>query len=100
MKKILALLMLALTCTTAQAVDIDLNCSQLAQQVSEQLSNESLLTNARLNAKRAQVIVQDLCAGVQTSAQQQHEEDKRKALKEWIFQPVEETPGHKRLKRK
>jgi hypothetical protein len=92
-------LLLLIVCPAAQAAAIDLQCEDLAKQLIERLSAEGLLTASTGDARqRAHAIGLDLCRGAQASAEQQHEQDKQKALDNWWFDSTGDKPGNERLK--
>jgi hypothetical protein len=99
MKSILPGGLLLVVGATAQAAAIDLRCEDLAKQLIERLSAEGLLTSSKGDAQqRAQAIGMELCTGAQASAEQQHEQDKQNALKNWWFEAPGDKPGNERLK--
>ena len=99
MKSILSGGLLLVVCTTVQAGAIDLQCEDVAKQLIERLSAEGLLNSAREGAQqRAHAIGMELCTGAQASAEQQHEQDKQNALKNWWFEAPGDKPGNERLK--
>ncbi len=81
----------------ANSADIDLQCEQLADTLIQRFHREGLLRNGGESAMRAQAIAQDVCAGAEAQAQQQHEEDKKEALSNWLFESTGGKPGNKRL---
>jgi hypothetical protein len=92
-------LLLLVACSTAQAAAIDLQCEQLAGQLIERLDAEGLLSSSAGDARqRAHAIGMELCNGAQASAEQQHEQDKQKALDNWWFEAPADKPGNERLK--
>ena len=48
--------------------------------------------------QRARAIGLELCTGAQTTAEQQHEQDKQKALDNWFMEATGDKPGNTRLK--
>jgi hypothetical protein len=99
MKSILPAALLLVVCPAVQAAAIDLQCEQLATQLIERLDAEGLLSSSKGDAQqRARAIGMDLCAGAQASAEQQHEQDKQKALDNWWLESTGGKPGNERLK--
>lgn len=94
----LSFLLLACACSPASAADIDLGCEDLANRMIERLDKEGLLDDSAEGNQRAREISLELCAGAEDTAQQQHEEDKQNALKNWFTQPTGGKPGNERLK--
>lgn len=89
---------LALNSVSVAAETIDLQCEALAVKMVERLAADGLLTGADNARQRATDISLELCAGVEQTAQIQHEEDKQNALKNWLFNNTGGKPGNKRLK--
>lgn len=79
------------------ADEINLECEQLAHTLIERFSGEGLLATGTDSTMRAQSIAQDVCAGTQAQAQQQHEAGKKEALSNWLFESTGGKPGNKRL---
>jgi hypothetical protein len=93
-----SLLLLAAS-MTAQAAAIDLKCEELARQLMERFSAEGLLNSSAGDAQqRARAIGLELCTGAQDAAEQQHEQDKQKALDNWWLEAPGDKPGNERLK--
>ncbi len=81
----------------AYGADIDLQCEQLSNTLIERFHREGLLPANGEGALRAQEIAQDVCAGAEAQAQQQHEEGKKEALSNWLFESTGGKSGNKRL---
>jgi len=95
----LAFLSLTCACALANAGTIDLSCEDLANQMIGRLANEGLLDQSAGGDQRARKIGLELCTDAEEIAQQQHEEDKQEAMKNWLTQPTGGKPGNTRLKR-
>jgi hypothetical protein len=92
------LLLLAM-CPPVHAGAIDLQCEELAKQMIERFTAEGLLaTSAGDVQQRARAIGLELCTGAQATAEEQHEQDKQKALDNWFMEAPGDKPGNKRLK--
>jgi hypothetical protein len=92
-------LLLLAVCTPLHAAAIDLQCKELAQQLIERLDAEGLLSSSSGDAQqRARAIGLELCTGAQATAEQQHEQDKQKALDNWWLEAPGDKPGNERLK--
>jgi hypothetical protein len=92
-------LLLLAACTPAHAAAIDLQCGELAKQMIERFTEEGLLASSAGDVQqRARAIGLELCTGAQATAEQQHEQDKQKALDNWFFEATGDKPGNKRLK--
>jgi|GEM_PF-1423013 len=92
-------LLLLAVCTPVHAEAINLQCEDLAKQMIERLTAEGLLASSTEDAQqRARAIGLELCTGVQATAEQQHEQDKKKALDNWFMEAPGDKPGNKRLK--
>ena len=92
------LLLLAI-CPPVHAEAIDLQCEELAKQMIERFTAEGLLASSAVDVQqRARAIGLELCTGAQTTAEQQHEQDKQKALDNWFMEAPGDKPGNKRLK--
>jgi hypothetical protein len=99
MKFIPGYLLLLAVCTPVHAEAIDLQCEDLAKQMIERLSTEGLLASSTEDAQqRARAIGLELCTGAQATAEQQHEQDKQKALNNWFMEAPGDKPGNERLK--
>jgi hypothetical protein len=99
MKFIPGSLLLLAVCTPVHAEAIDLQCENLAKQMIERLSAEGLLASSTEDAQqRARAIGLELCTGAQATAEQQHEQDKQKALNNWFMEAPGDKPGNERLK--
>jgi hypothetical protein len=99
MKFIPGSLLLLAVCTPVHAEAIDLQCENLAKQMIERLSAEGLLALSTEDAQqRARAIGLELCTGAQATAEQQHEQDKQKALNNWFMEAPGDKPGNERLK--
>jgi hypothetical protein len=99
MKSITGYLLLLAVCTPVHAEAIDLQCEDLAKQMIERLSTEGLLASSTEDAQqRARAIGLELCTGAQATAEQQHEQDKQKALNNWFMEAPGDKPGNERLK--
>jgi hypothetical protein len=99
MKFIPGYLLLLAVCTPVHAEAIDLQCEDLAKQMIERLSAEGLLASSTEDAQqRARAIGLELCTGAQATAEQQHEQDKQKALNNWFMEAPGDKPGNERLK--
>ncbi|VAX09796.1 hypothetical protein MNBD_GAMMA26-1215 [hydrothermal vent metagenome] len=96
---LLLLLLIIFMCPPVQAAGIDLRCEELAEQMIKRLVDEGLLDISDAGRQRAQAISLELCAGAQDSAEQQHEEGKRTAIANWLFESAGGKPGNKRLRR-
>jgi hypothetical protein len=97
--KLLGSLVLLAVYSTAQGAAIDLQCENLARQLIERLNAEGLLTSSTGDAQqRAGAIGLELCTNAQANAEQQHEQDKQKALDNWWLEAPANKPGNKRLK--
>ena len=92
-------LLLLATCPPMHAEVIDLQCEEMAKQMIERLDAEGLLSSSAGDVQqRARTIGLELCTGAQTTAEQQHEQDKQKALDNWFMENTGDKPGNKRLK--
>jgi len=92
------LLLLAI-CPPLHAEAIDLQCEELAKQMIERFTTEGLLASSAGDVQqRARAIGLELCTGAQASAEQQHEQDKQKALDNWFMEATGDKPGNTRLK--
>jgi len=99
MKHIPPGILLLVFATTAQAAAIDLQCEELTKQLIGRLDAEGLLSASAGDAQqRARAIGLELCTGAQASAEQQHEQDKQKALDNWWLEAPGDKPGNERLK--
>jgi hypothetical protein len=99
MKFIPCYLLLLAVCMPVHAEAIDLKCEDLARQMIERLSAEGLLASSTEDAQqRARAIGLELCTGAQAAAEQQHEQDKQKALNNWFMEATGDKPGNERLK--
>ena len=99
MKFIPGSLLLLAVCTPVHAEAIDLQCEDLAKQMIERLGAEGLLASSTEDAQqRARAIGLELCTGAQATAEQQHEQDKQKALNNWFMEAPGDKPGNERLK--
>jgi hypothetical protein len=93
-----SLLLLAVS-TPLHAAAIDLQCEELAKRMIERFTAEGLLASSTGDAQqRARAIGLELCTGAQADAEQQHEQDKQKALDNWFFEAPGDKPGNERLK--
>jgi hypothetical protein len=92
-------LLLLAVCPPLQAEAIDLQCEELAKRMIERLTAEGLLASSSEEAQqRARAIGLELCTGAQATAEEQHEQDKQKALDNWFLEATGDKPGNKRLK--
>jgi len=92
------LLLLAM-CPPVHAEAIDLQCEELAKQMIERFTAEGLLASSAEDVQqRARAIGLELCTGAQATAEQQHEQDKQKALDNWFMETTGDKPGNTRLK--
>jgi hypothetical protein len=92
-------LLLLASCSPVHAGAIDLQCEELAKQMIERFTAEGLLASTAGDVQqRARAIGLELCTGAQTSAEEQHEQDKQKALDNWFFEAPGDKPGNERLK--
>ena len=92
------LLLLAM-CPPVYAEAIDLQCEELAKQLIERFTAEGLLASSAADVQqRAREIGLQLCTGAQATAEQQHEQDKQKALDNWFMENTGDKPGNKSLK--
>jgi len=92
-------LLLLATCPPVYAEAIDLQCEEMARQLIERFTAEGLLASSAGDVQqRARAIGLELCTGAQTTAEQQHEQDKQKALDNWFMEATGDKPGNKRLK--
>ena len=92
------LLLLAM-CPPVHAEAIDLQCEELAKQMIERFTAEGLLASSAGDVQqRARAIGLELCTGAQATAEEQHEQDKQKALDNWFMEAPGDKPGNKRLK--
>jgi len=92
-------LLLLVVYMPVHAEAIDLKCEDLAKQMIERLSAEGLLASSTEDAQqRARAIGLELCTGAQATAEQQHEQDKQKALNNWFMEAPGDKPGNERLK--
>jgi hypothetical protein len=99
MKFIPGYLWLLAVCTPVHAAAIDLQCEDLAKQMIERLGAEGLLASSTEEVQqRARAIGLELCTGAQATAEQQHEQDKQKSLKNWFMEAPGDKPGNERLK--
>ena len=99
MKFIPGYLLILAVCTPVHAEAIDLRCEDLAKQMIERLGAEGLLASSTEDAQqRARAIGLELCTGAQVTAEQQHEQDKQKALNNWFMEAPGDKPGNERLK--
>jgi hypothetical protein len=92
------LLLLAM-CPPVHSEAIDLQCEELAKQMIERFTAEGLLASSAEDVQqRARAIGLELCTGAQATAEQQHEQDKQKALDNWFMETTGDKPGNTRLK--
>jgi hypothetical protein len=91
-------LLLLAVATPVHAEAIDLQCEELANRMIERLTAAGLGLICRGRAARARAIGLELCTGAQATAEQQHEQDKQKALDNWFLEAPGDKPGNKRLK--
>jgi hypothetical protein len=82
----------------AENIDIDMQCEQMAENITMRLIQEGMLSDPDTNENRARLISLEVCQGKQQSVQQQHEEGIQDALKNWLTQPTGGKAGNKRLK--
>lgn len=92
-------LLLLAVATPVHAEAINLQCEELANRMIERLTAAGLLASSVEDAQqRARAIGLELCTGAQATAEQQHEQDKQKALDNWFLEAPGDKPGNKRLK--
>ena len=77
---------------------IQLDCAQLSGSLIEQLGKEYLLADDKKTQERAQSIAFDWCNRAESTAQQQHELNKKAAMDNWFLEYRADKDGNRRLK--
>ena len=92
------LFLAAASVSAASDKAIKLDCGQLSGSLVEQLDSEYLLAYDKKTQERVQSIVFDWCARAESTAQQQHELNKKAAMDNWFLEYRADKDGNRRLK--
>jgi len=80
--------------------NIDAQCEHVTGRFIQQMNAEKLLPQNPREQERIKKIALNLCAETEKRVQEQHAEDKEKALENWFFESHPEKAGNRRLRTK
>ena len=86
----------SVSAATDEAINLD--CANLSGSLIEQLGKEYLLVDDEKTQEKAQSIAFDWCARAESTAQQQHELNKKAAMDNWFLEYRADKGGNRRLK--
>ncbi|OUS10037.1 hypothetical protein A9Q89_11880 [Gammaproteobacteria bacterium 53_120_T64] len=92
--------LLSLIFSNPALASIDAQCERISTLLIQQLNAENLIRENSAGQGRIKEIALSLCAETQQRVEEQHQEDKAKALENWFFESHPEKPGNRRLKTK
>ena len=79
---------------------IDAQCERVTGLLIQQMNAENLVRQNSGEQERIKEIALSLCTETEKRVQEQHIEDKEKALENWFFESHPEKAGNQRLKTK
>ena len=94
----MTLLLISASVSAATDDAVNLDCANLSGSLVEQLGKEYLLTDEKKTQERAQSIAFDWCVRAESTAQQQHELNKKAAMDNWFLEYRADKDGNRRLK--
>ena len=92
--------LLGLLFSTSSIASIDAQCEQVTNAFIQQINAENLVRQSSGGQERIKEIALSLCTETEKRVQEQHAEDKEKALENWFFESHPEKAGNRRLRTK
>ena len=92
--------LLGLLLSSSSTASIDAQCERVTGLFIQQINAEDLVRQDSAGQQRIKEIALGLCSETEKRVQEQHIEDKEKALENWFFESHPEKAGNRRLKTK